>query len=119
MNGSRTLAIHYSKTANSTPLIYSDATWASDPESSRSVQAYVILLYGGAVSWHCGIQKSVSLSTTESEWFALSETCKESIYFKHAMSQLRFSGTQQWITNPMTIFEDNQAVIKIAVSGEP
>jgi len=62
LNGSRTLGIHYSKTANSTPLIYSDATWASDPESSRSVQAYVILLYGGAVSWHCGIQKSVSLS---------------------------------------------------------
>jgi len=119
LNGSRTLGIHYSKTANSTPLIYSDATWASDPESSRSVQAYVILLYGGAVSWHCGIQKSVSLSTTESEWFALSETCKESIYFKHAMSQLRFSGIQQWTTNPMTIFEDNQAVIKIAVSGEP
>ncbi len=90
LNGSRALGIHYSSKANSTPLIYSDATWASDPESSRSVQAYVTLLYGGAVSWHCGIQKSVSLSTTESEWFALSETCKESIYFKHAMSQLRF-----------------------------
>ncbi len=119
LNGSRALGIHYSSKANSTPLIYSDATWASDPESSRSVQAYVTLLYGGAVSWHCGIQKSVSLSTTESEWFALSETCKESIYLKHAMSQLRFSGIKQWTTNPMTIFEDNQAVIKIAVSGEP
>ena len=35
LNGSRTLGIHYSKTANSTPLIYSDATRASDPESSR------------------------------------------------------------------------------------
>jgi hypothetical protein len=67
LNGSRKLRLHYSNKANSTPLIYSDATWASDPESSRSVQAYVILLYGGAVSWHCGIQKSVSLSTTESE----------------------------------------------------
>ena len=119
LNGSQKLGLHYSNKANTTPQIYSDATWASDPESSRSVQAYVILLYGGAVSWHCGIQKSVSLSTTESEWFALSETCKESIYFKHAMSQLQFSGTKQWITNPMTIFEDNQAVIKIAVSGEP
>ena len=119
LNGSQKLGLHYSNKANNTPQIYSDATWASDPESSRSVQAYVILLYGGAVSWHCGIQKSVSLSTTESEWFALSETCKESIYFKHAMSQLQFSGTKQWITNPMTIFEDNQAVIKIAVSGEP
>ena len=96
--------------------IYSDATWASDPESSRSVQAYITLLYGGAVSWHCRIQKSVSLSTTEFEWFALSETTKESIYLKHAMSQLRFSGIQHWQTKPIIIFEDNQAVIKIAVS---
>jgi len=35
------------------------------------------------------------------------------------MSQLRFSGTKQWKTDPMIIFEDNQAVIKIAVSSEP
>ena len=47
--------------------------------------------------------KSVSLSTTESEWFALSETTKESIYLKHALSQLQFSGIQHHgKTKPMS-----------------
>jgi hypothetical protein len=95
---SRKLGIHYSNTGKSIPEIYSDATWTSDPESKLD---------------------SVSLSTTESEWFALSETTKECIYLKHAMSQLRFTGIQHWISKPMIIWKDNQAVIKIAVSCEP
>ncbi len=61
---------------------------------------------------------ALQLSTTESEWFALSETTKEALYLKHAMSQLQFSGVQHWTTTPIPIWEDNQAVIKIATSGE-
>ena len=117
LNGSRNLGITYSKSGNSIPQIYSDATWASDTFTQRSVQAYVVLLYGAAVSWHCGTQKSVSLSSTESEYFALSEseTVKEAVYLKHTMSQMKFASIEHWNTKPMIIFEDNQAVIKIVV----
>ena len=38
---------------------------------------------------------------------------------KHALSQFQFSGVQKWKTNPINIMEDNQAVIKIAMAGEP
>ena len=115
LNGTRNLGITYSKSGNSTPQIYSDATWASDPHTQRSVNAYVVLLYGAAISWHCGTQKSVSLSTTESEYFALSETVKEAVYIKHALLQLNFASIKHWQKEPMVIFEDNQAVIKIIV----
>ena len=96
LNGSRNLGITYSKSGNSIPEIYSDATWASDSFTQRSVQAYVVLLYGAAVSWHCGTQKSVSLSSTESEYFALSETAKEAVFIKHTMSQMKFASIKYW-----------------------
>ena len=83
------------------------------------MSAYVVVLYGAAISWHCGLQASVSLSTTESEWYALSETTKEAMYMKHALSQFKFSGVKKWESQPIIIKEDNQGVIKIAIAGEP
>ena len=115
LNGTRNLGITYSNSGNSIPQIYSDATWASDIYTQRSVQAYVVLLYGAAVSWHCGTQKSISLSSTESEYFALSETVKEAVFIKHTMLQMKFTSIKHWEIEPMTIFEDNQAVIKIVM----
>ena len=115
LNGTRNLGITYSKSGNSTPEIYSDATWASDPHTQRSVNAYVVLLYSAAISWHCGTQKSVSLSTTESEYFALSETVKEAVYIKNALLQMKFASIKHWQKEPMVILDHNQAVIKIVV----
>ena len=117
--GSRDQGLTYTVTGNKTPVIYSDATWGSDPTTQRSMSAYVVILYGAAISWHCGLQASVSLSTTESEWYALSETTKEAMYIKHALTQFQFSGVQKWQSQPMIIKEDNQAVIKISIAGEP
>ena len=117
--GSRDNGLTYRKSANKTPMIFSDATWGSDPTTQRSMSAYVVVLFGAAISWHCGLQPSVSLSTTESEWYALSETVKEAVYMKHALLQFGFAGVQHWKHQPIIIKEDNQAVIKIAISGEP
>ena len=119
LQGSRDQGLTYSASANQTPIIFSDATWGSDPTSHRSMSAYAVIFYGAAVSWHCGLQASVSLSSTESEWYALSETAKEARYLKHALSEFQFSGVQKWKTQPIIIKEDNQAVIKIAMAGEP
>ncbi|MEI8135685.1 MAG: Ty1/Copia family ribonuclease HI, partial [bacterium] len=117
LNGTRDYGLTYSKSGNAQPEIYSDATWGSIPLSMRSVNAYVVILYNAAISWHCGSQKSVSLSTTESEYFALSETVKEAVYIKHALTQMKFAAITHWNKDPMIIFEDNQAVINV-VKGD-
>ena len=117
--GSRDQGLTYSASANKTPIIYSDATLGNDPTTHRSMSAYVVILYGAAISWHCSLQARVSLSTTESEWYALSETTKVAMYMKHALSQFQFSGVQKLKSQPMIIKEDNQAVIKISIAGEP
>jgi hypothetical protein len=43
---------------------------------------YVIMMNGGPISWKSVKQKSVSLSTAESEWYAASEAGKELLYLR-------------------------------------
>ena len=61
---------------------------------------------GGPFSWKSVKQKSVSLSTAESEWYAASEAGKELLYLRVIMREF---GIPQ--TGPSHLFEDSRAVI--------
>jgi hypothetical protein len=54
-----------------------DADFAADLDTRRSHTGYVIMMNGGPISWKSVKKKSVSLSTAESEWYAVSEAGKE------------------------------------------
>ena len=58
-------------------VVYSDADWAGDKDTRRSITGFVIFVLGCPVCWRSRAQKSVSLSSAESEWYALSEAAKE------------------------------------------
>ncbi|XP_031617619.1 secreted RxLR effector protein 161-like, partial [Contarinia nasturtii] len=60
---------------------YSDADWASSFEDRRSCTGYVFLWKGGAISWSSKKQRTVALSTAESEYMALTAACQEAIWF--------------------------------------
>ena len=61
-------------------ICYSDSDWAGDPESRRSVSGYIIYVQGVPVIWKSKSQNQVSLSSSESEWYALSEAVKDRLY---------------------------------------
>lgn len=48
--------------------------------SSRSTSGLVYYLYGSPVSWRSSLQPLVTLSTTESEYVAITECIKEGIW---------------------------------------
>jgi hypothetical protein len=56
---------------------YCDASYASDRDTRRSFSGYIVYVGGVPVSWHCTKQKSVTLSTMESEFVALVHCMKE------------------------------------------
>jgi hypothetical protein len=47
-----------------------DADFAADNDTRRSHTGYVMMMKGGPIGWKSAKQKSVSLSTAESEWYA-------------------------------------------------
>ena len=64
------------------PVCYTDSDWAGDKENRRSTGGYVFTLVGGAVSWKTKLQSVVAMSSTESEYIALSEATKEAVWIR-------------------------------------
>jgi hypothetical protein len=81
-----------------------DADFAADLNKRRSHTSYVIMLNGGPISWKSVKQKSVSLSTTESEcWYAAFEAGKELLYLRIIMREFGFPQL-----GPMHLYEDSR-----------
>lgn len=87
---------------------YADANWAESKSDRKSNSGYVFLVNGGVVSWASRKQTCVALSSTEAEFIALSEACKEAIWLRQILADLR-----QPINSATTIYEDNQSCLNL------
>ena len=67
---------------------YTDASWNTDPDDSKSQSGYVFILNGAAVSWRSAKQSVVAKSSTESEYIAASEAAQEGIWMKEFITEL-------------------------------
>ncbi|QHO56103.1 Retrovirus-related Pol polyprotein [Arachis hypogaea] len=56
---------------------FTDADMAGDIDSRKSTSGYLVKFAGGDISWQSRLQKCVALSTTEAEFIAATEACKE------------------------------------------
>ena len=68
---------------------YVDSDFAGDLDKRKSTTGYVFTIAGGAVSWISKLQTVVALSTTEAEYMAATQACKEAIWIKRLMEELR------------------------------
>ncbi|KAJ4703293.1 Retrovirus-related Pol polyprotein from transposon TNT 1-94 [Melia azedarach] len=67
---------------------FSDSDYAGDVDSRRSMTGYIFTLGSSVVSWKATLQPTVTLSTTEAEYMALTEAAKEGIWLKGLVSDL-------------------------------
>ena len=58
---------------------YCDSDYAGDLDKRRSTTCYVFILAKAPVSWKSTLQSTVTLSTTEAEYMAITESVKEAI----------------------------------------
>ena len=70
---------------------YTDSDMAGDVDSRRSTSGYLVTFAGGAVSWQSRLQKCIALSTTEAEFIAATEACKELLWMKKFLNELGFT----------------------------
>ncbi|WVZ79655.1 hypothetical protein U9M48_027210 [Paspalum notatum var. saurae] len=69
-------------------VVYIDSDHAGDLDKRRSLTGYVFTIGGCAVCWKACLQATVALSTTEAEYMAIFEACKEAIWLKGLYSEL-------------------------------
>lgn len=89
-----------------------DADWASCSIDRRSYTGYCFKLSGSVISYESRKQRTVALSSTEAEYMALSEACKEAIYLKKLMSELGVYDKNK----PLSLFSDSQSSLKLAAN---
>ena len=87
---------------------YTDSDWGGDLGDRKSTSGTVILINNCPVSWVSKKQKSVSLSTAEAEYYALSETAKECEWYRQTLREL----FQEYPT--ISVLCDNNAAVRIA-----
>jgi hypothetical protein len=99
LKGSIDLGITYSagiggiEEGDLTPITYADAYYASDLDDNKSMTGYVIMINGGAVSYHACKQGNVSLSSAEAEYIALCDAACDLVFVDKILSQLAVPST--------------------------
>ena len=67
---------------------YSDVNWAGDVDTRRSTSGYVVKIANCTLSWCSKKQVSVTKSTTEAEYVALSQATQEAIWMRQLLSDI-------------------------------
>ncbi|KAK8658762.1 hypothetical protein V6N13_036956 [Hibiscus sabdariffa] len=93
---------------------YTDASFQTNKDDSRSQLGFVFCLIGGAVSWKSLKQDTIVDSTTEAEYIAANEAAKEAVWIKKFISEL---GVVPSISDAVELYCDNNGTI--AQAKEP
>ncbi|GJX92059.1 retrovirus-related pol polyprotein from transposon TNT 1-94 [Tanacetum coccineum] len=89
-------------------VAYTDSDLAGNKDNMKSTSGYLMTFAGGVVSWQSRLQKCVALSTTEAEYVAATEACKELLWLKRFLQELGFKQQRY------AVLCDNQSTIHLA-----
>ena len=87
--------------------MHADASYASCPDTFRSISGWAIFLNGNAILAVSKRQERIAQSSTEAEIIALSEGCKDLMYLYQLLSEFHH------VELPMKCHEDNTAAIDV------
>lgn len=85
-----------------------DADYGNDQEEGKSYTGYVFKYGGGPIAWESKKQRCTSMSSTESEYVAMSEAAKEAVHLQGFFTELLRE------KKTILIYNDNQSAQKLA-----
>lgn len=92
---------------------FSDSDYAADIDTRRSTAGYLFMMSAGCVTWSSKRQPIVTMSTTEAEFVAACEACKEAIWLRKLLLDIGHECIKPTILNI-----DNQSTIKLIKNPE-
>ena len=106
LKATQNYGIFYDNRLDEKFTFYSDSDYANCPQTRKSVSASMIHSNGGPIFWASSRQSCVSLSTTEAELIAATETAKATVWFCELVNELGYREVPK-------ILIDNEATIKL------
>ena len=94
-------------------VAYCDSDFGGDRNSRNSVTGFCIYVGSCLLSWRSRSQKAVSLSSTEAEYYAVSEVCAEIMFIRNLLEFLDVK-----IEYPITVRCDNIGAIFLSYNAK-
>lgn len=101
--------LHMKPTRDYTLEAYVDSDFAGDQGTRKSITGYLVYFCGVVVAWKSKQQGGVTLSSSEAEYYALSEVATELLFVKQIVE---FLGVPLQL--PMVVHVDNNGAIYLA-----
>jgi hypothetical protein len=130
LNGTKDLGMTYKPDLNKGFEVYVDASYAGnwdkedaewDADTARSRTGYVIMYAGCALAWASKLQGEIALSSTESEYLAISTVMREVLPLIEVMEEikLKVKGMKNIVPEiHCKVFEDNSGAVEVATSAK-
>jgi hypothetical protein len=87
----------------------SDANYATDPSSRKSISGYSVFLEDAPISMKSGQQKSVTLSTTEAELVSGTQCAQDMLFVMRVLESIGLK-----VQKPMILQIDNKGAVDLA-----
>lgn len=88
---------------------YTDASYASCPDTRRSISGYCFTLGSGLITWSARKQATVASSTVEAEYVAASEAAKEAVWLRALLHHLDIT-----LPDGTPLYSDNTGGIRLS-----
>jgi ribonuclease HI len=107
VKGTQAFGLTFKKEKDLSVKCFVDSDHLGDPDTLKSTSGYVFLMNGVAVSWASKLQRDVSLSSMEAEYYAICNAAKELVWLSSLLSELRLM-----IAQPIEVLSDSQSAEK-------
>ncbi|MBW0531847.1 hypothetical protein O181_071562 [Austropuccinia psidii MF-1] len=107
LRGTADLGLCYALSGDSGLCAYSDADWGNCRQTRRSVNGFVVSFHNCLIIWKTRKQLTVSSSTAEAKYKALTNLSTELLWLRQFVKELSLCQ----LNGPTTVFDDNQGCI--------